>query len=128
MYGAVCRPSRVTPLRAALRSFPNRMSNWPLRASLEPVHEVAKDDVALRLVEDLVIEAVVELERDVLRRRFLGEQFRPRNRSSFVVTAVHDQDRKIDLGQSGPHLLSGSDGFGAGACLDPAVIIQRVAV
>src|SRR5208337_3979199 len=126
--GAVCRPRRVTPLRAALRSFSNRMSNRPLRASLEPVHEVAKDDVALRLVEDLVIETVVELERHVLRRRLLGKQFRPRNRSSLVVTAVHDQDRKIDLSQSGSHLLSGSDGFGTRARLDPAVIIQRVAV
>jgi hypothetical protein len=31
MYGAVCRPSRVTPLRAALRSFPNRMSAQKVR-------------------------------------------------------------------------------------------------
>jgi hypothetical protein len=77
VYGAVCRPSRVTPLRAALRSFPNRMSNRALRASLEPVHEVAKDDVALRLVEDLVMKTVVEFERHVLRRRFSAGCFDP---------------------------------------------------
>jgi hypothetical protein len=37
------------------------MSNRPLRASLESVHEVAKDDVTLRLVEELVIKASVSI-------------------------------------------------------------------
>src|SRR4051812_21978194 len=77
----------------------------PSRSLVEPTDEVAEDEVALRLVEDLVEEPVVLLELLVLARRVLEELPRGFRIGDRVGAAAQEQERSHELRRPAHHGL-----------------------
>src|SRR5207237_3739111 len=77
----------------------------PAGPLVEPADEVAEDDVALRLVEDLVEQAIVLLELLVLAGRVIEELARRLRVGDGIGAAAQEQQRGHELGRAPEYRL-----------------------
>src|SRR3954453_20993935 len=101
---------------------------YPGEARVEPVGHVVHDLLALGLVQDLVEEAVVALERFVLRAGPFGHHLAAGYRHEPVRGAVHDEKRQPETRDRLREPLDRLGELRDGARRQLAVVVERVVV